>query len=67
MKRHSKRLIYHLKFFALAVGVVLVWRGIWELAGRYLFPSHPDLSAILSIVIGMVILLLTDRKLNELL
>ena len=62
-----ERLLYHSKFLALAVGVVLVWRGIWELAGRYLLPNHPDLSAVVSILLGMGILYLTDRKLNELL
>ncbi len=62
-----QQLKYHSKFLALAIGVVLVWRGIWELASRYLFPQHPDLSAIASIILGMGILYLTDRKLNELL
>jgi hypothetical protein len=62
-----ERFLYHSKFLALAIGVVLVWRGIWELAGRYLFPNHPDVSAVISIIIGMAILYLTDRKLNELL
>jgi uncharacterized membrane protein YpjA len=62
-----ERLLYHFKFLALAVGVVLVWRGIWDLSERYLFPSHPDISALVSIAIGMFVLYLTDRKLNELL
>jgi hypothetical protein len=62
-----ERLKYHSRFLALAIGVVLVWRGIWELASRYLFPNHPDISAIASIALGMAILYLTDRKLNELL
>lgn len=62
-----ERITYHLKFLALATGVILVWRGIWELADMYLTFSNPILTAALSIAIGAVILLFTDRKLNQLL
>jgi len=57
----------HLKFLALAAGVVLVWRGIWALADMYLAVGHPILSALLSIALGVAILAFTDRKLNQLL
>jgi hypothetical protein len=62
-----KHVRYHLKFLALAAGVVLVWRGIWGFADMYLVPAHPQLSFILSIGLGVAILYFTDRKLNELL
>lgn len=61
------KLAYHLKFLSLAAGVVLVWRGIWGFADIYLVPHHPQLSLVLSIVLGITILYFTDRKLNELL
>lgn len=35
------------------IGVVLFWRGVWHLADNY------DMSAIMSIIIGSVILLIT--------
>lgn len=35
----------------ICIGVVLVRRGVWHLADKYLFPHHPTLSDVLSIVI----------------
>ncbi len=62
-----ERIKYHSKFFALAVGVILVWRGVWGFADEYLLPNHHDLSLVASIILGIIILYFTDRKLNELL
>lgn len=62
-----ERVKYHFKFLALAAGVVLVWRGIWGFADMYLAVGHPQLSFILSIILGVTILYFTDKKLNELL
>jgi hypothetical protein len=49
-----------------AVGVVMVWRGIWGLMDIYLFPGQPTLSYGLSIVIGLVILYIDDKAFDEL-
>lgn len=49
-----------------AVGVVMVWRGIWGLMDIYLFPGNPTLSYALSIVIGLVILYIDDKAFDEL-
>ncbi len=62
-----ERIKYHIKFLALATGVILVWRGIWELSDMYLTVNNPQLSALLSLLLGSVILFFTDRKLNQLL
>jgi hypothetical protein len=62
-----ERIKYHAKFFALAAGVVLVWRGIWGFTDLYLFPNHHQLSLVASLVLGLAILYFTDRKLTELL
>lgn len=62
-----ERIKYHLQFLALATGVILVWRGIWELADMYLKLSSPQLTALLSITLGAIVLFFTDRKLNQLL
>lgn len=58
---------YHIKFLALAVGVVLVWRGIWGFADMYLAVGHPQLSYVISIILGVLVLFFVDRKLNQLL
>ena len=50
----------------LAVGVVLVWRGVWGLADMFLFPNDLTLSFIVSILAGILILYLKDHKLDEL-
>ncbi|MFH1248558.1 MAG: hypothetical protein V1660_00205 [archaeon] len=54
---------------ALIIGssIVLFWRGVWILADFYLFPGQDFLSAILSILIGFVVLYLRDFDLKELL
>jgi len=48
------------------VGVVLVWRGLWNLMDIYFFPGKPVLSNILSVLIGVLIFYLPDRDLSEL-
>jgi len=50
----------------IAIGVVLVWRGVWHMADMYLFPNNPLLSNIVSLVIGILILYLPDGSLHHL-
>jgi hypothetical protein len=50
----------------IAVGVVLVRRGVRHLADMYLFPNHPLASNIVSLVIGILILYLPDGTLEHL-
>ena len=60
----------NLKYIVIAVGVVLVWRGIWGLLDQILFPSDPFLSYGLSIVAGIAVLLVVnikDKDVSELL
>lgn len=47
--------------------VVLVWRGIWNLADMYFFPGDPLFSNIASILVGALIIYLPDRSLKDLL
>jgi len=47
-------------------GVILVWRGVWTLADRYLLPENPDVSAIISIILGIIILYLENKNLKDL-
>ena len=53
---------------ALLVGLALIlfWRGAWMLADLYLLPDNPFLSAIISIIIGILILYVRDLDLKEL-
>jgi len=50
------------KILTITIGVVLVWRGIWELAEIFLFPNDPILSSLISIVIGLFILFVINIK-----
>jgi len=54
------------ELFLLAIGVVFVWRGVWGLSDLYLFPDNETFSFILSIIVGILILYFSDKKLNEL-
>jgi len=49
-----------------ATGVILVWRGVWSLADHYLFPDSPDVSALLSIGLGLLILFIENKNLKDL-
>ena len=52
---------------AILVGFALIifWRGVWMLSDLYLFPDNPTLSAVISIVTGILILYLRDFDLRE--
>ncbi len=50
-----------------AIGIVLVWRGIWNLLDIYFLPNYPILSNLIGIFVGLLILYLPDKDLKELL
>lgn len=50
------------KYFATAIGIVLIWRGIWGLLDIYLLPNNPTLGLSISIFVGILILLLINGK-----
>ena len=50
----------NLRHIIVAIGVVMVWRGIWGLADVYLFPNDQLLSFAISVIIGVIILFLID-------
>lgn len=50
----------------IVVGVVGVWRGMWDLIDAYFLPGNPLLSDILSIVIGLFLLYLPDGSWHQL-
>lgn len=61
--------MYFGKNLMTAVGLVLIWRGIWYLLDAidiyYLAGDHA-MSAILGVIIGIAILYLPDHDLKEL-
>lgn len=48
------------------VGIVLVWRGLWNLMDQYIFPDKPLLSNIVTILVGLFLLYLPDQDIKEL-
>lgn len=60
---------YFAKNIAIVLGIVLVWRGIWELldmADGFFFGGNHFYTAIAGIIIGLAILYFPDRDLKEL-
>lgn len=57
---------YFFRNLLVVLGVVMVWRGIWDLLDYYFFPGNQLLSDVLSIVIGVLILYLPDSNIDEL-
>jgi hypothetical protein len=49
-----------------AIAVVSLWRGVWGLMDLYLIPDNPTLSFTLSIIIGLVIIGITEYTVREL-
>ena len=43
------------------LGIVLFWRGVWQLLNVYLFPQNYELSNWISLIVGLIILIATGR------
>ncbi len=50
----------NMSFLLIAVGIVLIWRGVWGLADAFLFPNIPILSFLASIGMGILVLLIHE-------
>ncbi len=60
---------YFAKNIAIVLGIVLVWRGIWQLLDAvdyFFFEGNPFYTAIAGIAIGLAILYFPDKDLKEL-
>ena len=77
MLRFHKRILKKIKkfrndyksnrnIFLIFLAIVMVWRWIQDLLTLCLFPNNPIISCIICIVIGLLILLIDDGKLDEL-
>ena len=60
---------YFTKNIAIAIGIILIWRGIWvllDLLDQLLFGGNHSITAIAGIVVGVIILYLPDHNLRAL-
>lgn len=65
----AKKFSYLARNLSIAVGIILVWRGIWvllDLLDLWLFGNNHAVTAVLGIVLGIVILYLPDHELKSL-
>ncbi len=61
--------IYFIRSFATALGLVLVWRGIWQTLDafdRAVFGGSHLFTAVVGLIIGVMLLYIPDRDLKEL-
>lgn len=66
MKKKTKKFLKNnLRFFPLYVGVIMVWRWIWNFLDYYFLPDYFNISNTLTIVIWLFIILLNDYDLDE--
>jgi MFS superfamily sulfate permease-like transporter len=56
----------NLNIFLIFLAIVMIWRWIQDLLTILLFPNNPIISCIICIVIGFIILLVDDGKIEEL-
>ncbi|MCK5322028.1 MAG: hypothetical protein KAJ47_02085 [Candidatus Aenigmarchaeota archaeon] len=68
LKRISKMKSKHQILFAIliAFAVVSFWRGVWGLMDEYLFPNNYQLSLWISLILGILILIVTNYATKEL-
>lgn len=62
-------LSYLTKNLAIAIGLVLIWRGIWHVLDGidlYLLDGNKMITAIGGIIVGLLILYIPDKDLKEL-
>ena len=73
MINHLKKKIVQLRksdsninMIIIAISVVMIWRGVWGILDTFLFPNYPLISYSISLVLGILILLIDNQKLDEL-
>ena len=68
-RRKSHRIGYFASSFAVVLGIVLIWRGIWyilEWIDMQIFGGAHWISVVAGIILGFIILYLPDKDLSEL-
>lgn len=68
MKKNRNIISYFTRNLSIVIGLVLIWRGIWyvldEIDIMFADGNHA-ISAIGGIILGLIILYLPDKDLNE--
>ncbi len=60
---------YFIKNISVAVGIILIWRGIWivlDLFDKLIFDGNHIITAIGGIIVGILMLYLPDKNLKAL-
>lgn len=68
MTKHKITLQYLAKNISIVIGLVLIWRGIWYVLDgidTWLFNGSHTWTAVVSIIIGLIILYVPDKDLKE--
>jgi len=65
----SNRFLKLFRNFSVAAAIIMIWRGIWyalDIVDVWLFSGSHIWTAVIGIVIGILILYIPDRNLDEL-
>jgi hypothetical protein len=68
MSKNKHILSYFARNISIVLGLVLIWRGIWYVLDEIdilFFDGDHAISAIGGVVLGLIILYLPDKDLNE--
>jgi len=63
---HLKK--HHQLVFSLIImsGMISLWRGIWGLLDLYLLPNNPEISYMLSLLLGLGLITVTHYTIDKL-
>ncbi len=50
----------------IVLGIIMLWRGVWGLLDQFLFPGSPEISYMVSIGLGVLVLYLDNFSLDNL-
>ena len=64
--RELKKIEKVLYAILVGFGVITFWRGLWRLWDAYVYPDNLKLSAWISVIVGLAILILTHKIIKEL-
>jgi len=58
---------HHQLLFSLIImsGMISLWRGIWGLLDLYLFPGQPNISAVISVILGIFVISVTHYTIDK--
>lgn len=73
MKKKSKKLGISLRMapdflikIIIVLGVIFIWRGMWNIMDKFFLPDNFLFSNIFGIIIGLILIYLPDSDLDEL-